>query len=202
MSINRKASKKHSEIVEVSNLGNERFEDYIEHYGDRRLVQRLLKGRIVKPCDRECWEYGKMIAETYNHASFKNFTELMDDKEFLIEIAKLTPKPTECANYFWLYVNPYLKKDKQFRLDLLRAIYLNESVYELDVINTVIEFCGFEQENSQLVSSDINLRNSLEGRLANNYNEQVRKGLVEILNTFKIKEELDLRQLIEMEFFY
>lgn len=200
MSINRRASKKHCEITSVEDYGNERYEDYIEHYGERRLVQRILKGRMVKPCDRECWEYGKMIAETYNHISFKNFTELMDDKDFLIEIAKLTPKPTECANYFWLYVNPYLKKDKQFRLELLKAIYLNESVYELDVINTVVEFCGFEQENSQLVT-DIGLRNSLETRLSNNYSAQVRKGLVEILKTFKIEEELDLRQLIEMELF-
>ena len=151
--INRKASKKQCEIeVTMANRGKENFERYLESYGDRRLMMRLAHGRKVKPCGKECWEYGFVIAEGLDHGSFKNFKHLMNDKDFLLAIAIITPNPTECANYFYIYVNPYLKKDSTFKLELLKQIYMNENVYQLNDINIIVDFCKFQKENEILLN--------------------------------------------------
>lgn len=214
MAINRKACKKQSEIKFPENNSKIVFDRYIDYYGDDRLTKRLLKGRTVKPCGKECWEYGMMIAKGFNHSSFVNFKELMDDKDFLIAIASITPNPTECVNYFYLYINPYLKKDENFRYEFLKAIYSNDNVYKLEDIKLIVDFCGLEKENKK-IKDDESVRLMLEDRLfqldngyySNNKNidfgmtkeeltsatnedfkdvkDSVRMGLKDILSTFK-----------------
>lgn len=145
-------------------LDRDDFAHYVERYDDERLVLRLAHGRKIKPCGRECREYGYLIASTNDHKSFENFPELMNDKEFIIEIARLSPNPVECENYFYNFVNPHLKRDCGFRLEVLKAIYLNDNVYKLEDINAIVQAFGFEKENETILA-DINFKRAIEKRL-------------------------------------
>lgn len=118
-----------------------------------RLKNRIIAGRSVMPCDRECREYGFDIGSTTKHTSFENFKQLMNDSDFIIELAKLTPNPKKCENYFYQYVNPYLKSNKNFRLEFLKSVYLNDDVYNIESINYVVELCSLEKENEKLLNS-------------------------------------------------
>ena len=109
--------------MKISHKANKRINNPSENYseylkgrnGERRLIKRLNNGRKIKPCGRECEEHGLLIAKGYNHSSFENFKDLMDNKEFVLKIVGLTPNPVECENYFYKYVNKFLKKDKVFK---------------------------------------------------------------------------------------
>ena len=93
-----------------------KFEDYVDKFTDKRLFLRLVWGRSVKPCGRECCEYGYLIANEFsNHSSFENFPELMNDEEFLLKIARTSRNPAECPIYFYDYVNEHLKRNNNFR---------------------------------------------------------------------------------------
>ena len=213
----------------VSHVANKRFPNADERFlsalngrlGDKRLVNRILDGRKVKPCGRECREYGLLIASHLNHGSFENFTELMNDEEFILEIAKITPNPTECENYFYQYVNSYIKKKADFRLKFLKAVYLNESVYKLDDINLIVDWCELREEN-EIILSDKAFKKVFMQRLENLNNfempeyhcsgedekelhdykvmaneqkvlcENMKKGLTQILNTFVKTEEKEI----------
>ena len=121
MKVNHK-DLKYEKLAERDNFG-----DYVDKFTDKRLFLRLVWGRSVKPCGRECREYGYLIANEFsNHTSFKNFPTLMDDEEFLLEIAKTSRNPATCSIYFYDYINPYLKKDKEFRLAFLKQIYFQQ----------------------------------------------------------------------------
>ena len=198
--------------------GKETFEQYIDKFTDKRLFLRLVWGRSVKPCGRECREYGYLIANEFsNHTSFKNFPSLMDDKEFLLEIAKTSRNPATCPIYFYDYVNPYLKKDEDFRLKFLKQIYLNDNVYILDDMNTIVEYLGMQKENSRILA-DLEFRRLFEDRIKALDNVQLdyhcsgedekelrkykikanelkvlienkKKGLTEILNSFTVGEK-------------
>lgn len=212
MSFNRKASKKHCEITEVKNVEKVRFDQFVD-CSCNRLLARLAKGRKVKPCGRGCWDYGFVIAKSYNHGSFANFPNLMDDKEFLIEAAKVTPKPTTIDNYFYMYINPYLKKDYKFKLEFLKAVYLNEQVYEWSVIKDVVEFCDLQHENEMLLK-DQKFKNEIEAKLVNmcyrncDAKASSKSELMMVLDKFEstvpqsYEERLDdLRKAIPTEFF-
>ena len=160
-----KVSHKIRKTTKYMNSQEENFSNYLTAYGDKRLINRLLCGRSVKPCGKECRDYGIMIARHNNHSSFKNFSELMNDREFVLEIAKITPNPTECDNYFYMYVNKFLKKSADFRLEFLKAIYFNENVYKLEDINLIVERCGFEKEN-EILLNDIEFKNAFDARIA------------------------------------
>ena len=188
--------------------------------GDKRLVNRILDGRKVKPCGRECWEYGEMIARSLNHGSFQNFHELMNDEEFILYIAGITPNPTECENYFYQYVNQFLIKKADFRLKFLKAVYLNENIYKLEDINLIVEWCGLEEENSEILNDkqfkalmqkrldEIDYQDKVEYTCSgldqkelHDYKveanimkvlcENMKKGLTEILNTFVGEKKQD-----------
>lgn len=133
--------------------------------GSKRLINRLINGRKVMPCGRECWEYGLMIAEGLNHGSFMNFNELMNDEEFILHIAKITPNPTECENYFYQYVNPYLRRRKDFNVKFLKQVYLNDNVYKLKDINLIVEWAGLQKEN-EMILQDLEFKKLMELRLA------------------------------------
>ena len=208
---------KYKKIQEKNN-----FEDYVERYTDKRLFLRLAHGRKIKPCGRECREYGyRIVKDLNNHSSFENFKELIDDDEFLIKAAEISYNPAECSIFFYDYVNPFLKKNKDFKLQFLKAIYLNVNVYKLEDIKTIVEYCRFEEEN-EIILSDLEFRKIFEKRIEDlsnqnlEYNcsgesekelrkykiksnelkvllENKKKGLEEILNTFTVgkKEKLE-----------
>jgi len=208
--------RKYQKKMEMDNFG-----EYVSRYTDKRLFLRLVLGKAIKPCGRECREYGYLIANEFsNHKSFENFPSLMNDKEFLLQIAKTSRNPATCPIYFYDYINPYLKRNKDFRLRFLKAIYLNKNVYTLEDINTIVEYCGFEKEN-EIILNDIEFKRTLEKRLksldeemqleyhcsgedekelrkykirANEMKvlcENMKKGLTEIINNFKVGEKLE-----------
>ena len=211
-----------SHIAERYQKKAERFsyEDYVKRYSDKRVFLRLVRKMAVKPCGEEKRLKGELIANQFNnHKSFKNFPNLMNDEEFILNIAKTSINPATCEIYFYDYVNPYLKARDDFRLKFLKAIYMNKNVYTLEDLNTIIEYCGFEKEN-EIILSDLNSRRKLENRL-NKLDEEMqleyhcsgddekelrrykikanemkvlcdnmKKGLTEILNTFKVGKKI------------
>ena len=201
--------------------GVENYNEYVEKYTDKRLFLRLVWGRKIKPCGRECREYGYLIANEFsNHSSFENFKELMNDEEFILDIAKTSRNPAECPIYFYDYVNIYLKRKKDFRLKFLKAIYLNENVYKLKDMQTIVEYLNMQEEND-LILADLEFRRIFEQRLEDlDYREELdyhcsgedekelrefkikandkkilfenkKKGLTEILSTFTVGRKID-----------
>ena len=212
----KKIDKRETRVI--CDEGKENFEQYIDKFTDKRLFLRLVWGRSVKPCGRECREYGYLIANEFsNHTSFKNFPTLMNDKEFLLEIAKTSRNPATCPIYFYDYINPYLKKDNDFRLQFLKQIYLNDNVYTLEDMNTIVEYLGMQKENEKILSN-LEFRRLFEERIeklseehleyhcsgedekelrkfkikANELKvliENKKRGLTEILNSFTVGEK-------------
>ena len=128
------------------------FEGYVNAYGTKRLINRIIAGRKVMPCGMECHEFGFLIAQESNHGSFMNFDELMNDADFLVAAAKITPNPLDCENYMYFWVNKYLKKNSAFKLAFLKSIYLNENVYKLEDIKLIVSSLGLEHENKILLA--------------------------------------------------
>lgn len=163
--LNQNAMKvNHSELKFRKLIEKNDFQTYVKNYGDKRLVQRILHGRKIKPCGRECREHGYMIAREFNHISFENFSELMNDREFVLEIANISPNPNLCENYFYQYVNSHLKKNKDFRLEFLKAIYLNDNVYKYEDIITIVANYGLQEEN-KIILGDIEFKKLMKKRL-------------------------------------
>lgn len=207
----------HREIRDEKMLngrGNTFEGDMSNETKQRRLFERIMKGRKVKPCGKECHEFGMLIAGMLNHSSFQNFTELMNDADFLIRAARITPNPVDCVNYMYFWINNYLKKSTSFKLAYLKSIYLNENVYKLEDIKLIVTNLGLEHENKILLADEefmLEFKKRLESVdyqslieyhcsgedaqelhdykvQANNYKvlcENVKKGLLEILKTFK-----------------
>ena len=144
--------------------GKERFDNYVEREGVDRIISRLVHGRAIKPCGRECWELGFLIVQDFDHSSFVNFEELMNDKDFILQAASISPNPVMCKNYFYEYVNKHIKRSGDFRLCFLKTIYLNDNVYKLEDINEIVEMCGFQKENKILLA-DIEFLRLMEERL-------------------------------------
>ena len=127
--------------VENKNYPNasERFASALNgRLGDKRLINRILNGRKVKPCGRECREYGLMIAEQLNHGSFVNFTELMNDEGNNIFVYKLDPKyvGTEVTYYLehsWYQTSTKtitLYSDSQSTAQILHTTYLEPGTWD------------------------------------------------------------------------
>ena len=125
------------------------YEQWIEGK-DKRLIIRILEGRCLKPCNRECQEFALFILKQLNHGSLENFTYVMNDREFLIKCARITENPCIVENYFYNYVNEYLKNDSKFRLEFLKQLMLNENVYDMKTIDQFVETYGFEKEKEIL----------------------------------------------------
>ena len=186
----------------TQDAGQKNYYRYLELHGDRRLMNRVLNGRSVKPCNRECFDYAIKIAKTGKHTSFENFDELMDDEDFLINCALITPDPIKCENYFYKYVNVYLKNKPEFKLKFLKNVYLNENVYTLDSINWIVENFNMKKQNKQLlkdyelkqvVEAKIKLINALT-RISENTRERLKNALYDLIETFTcVKPEVDLR---------
>ncbi len=111
-----------------------------------RMNERLDHDCAVKPCGRECHDWGFKIIIRANHASMKNSKELVNDKEFLYRAAKITPAPNKCESFFYEYVNKYLKRNKEFRIQFLRSLFLNENVLTRNEIEWFVTTYGFEKE--------------------------------------------------------
>lgn len=212
----------------LNGRGNNFHDDMENEVKYKRLMTRLIKGRKVSPCGKECHEFGFLIAQSFNHGSFQKFDELMDDEEFLIQAASMTPNPVECTNYMYFWINNYLKKNSAFKLRFLKQIYLNENVYKLEDIKTIVDDLGLRHENKILLADEefmaefkkridgINYQDHIEYHCsgedkeelhdykvqANNYKvlcDNMVKGLTEILKSFTCyKEEEKQEEVIEV----
>lgn len=148
----RKAKRKEKQITLNDRLREQptiNFEQWIEGK-DKRLVMRILAGRCLKPCNRECEEFALLILQQLNHCSLVNFTYMMNDREFLLKAARITENPCIVENYFYNYINEYLRKDPAFRLEFLKQVMLNENVYDMKSVNWFVETYGFEKEKAIL----------------------------------------------------
>ena len=116
-----------------------------------RVSRRLLEGRAIKPCGKECHAWGDMIIKSTNHISMINSKELVDDEEFLLHAAKITPNPRECSNFFYEYVNQYLKKSSKFRLNFLKSLFLNVHILTRRDILVFVRAYNFQEEYEILI---------------------------------------------------
>ena len=213
MKVNHRETKNHKS-PEVT------YGEYVQKFTDRRLLARLINKRKVKPCGRECEEYGYLIAQSWHHSSFENFTELMNNEEFILNAAKITPNPVDVGNYFYMYINHHLKKKQDFRIKFLKSIYLNLNVYKLEDINLIVKELNLTTEN-EIVLNDLEFKKLIEKKFdsvlkkmelkyhcsgldkkelrkykvtANELKillENIKKGLTEIINSFKVGEKID-----------
>lgn len=216
---NKPKSHKETNHVIYSNP-DEEYAKYVEKNTDSRLFSRLINGRTIKPCGKECHEQGYLIAQNWHHGSFVNFTELMNDEEFILSAAEITPNPVECGNYFYMYVNPYLKAKESFRLKFLKQVYLNLNVYKLEDINLIVEELNLQNEN-EIILNDLEFKKLIEKKFEKalknmelKYNcsgtdkkelhkykvkanelkvllDNIKNGLTEIVNSFKVGEKIE-----------
>lgn len=145
-----------------------RFDNFVKRGGLKRANKNILSGRAIKPCGRECEEYGYKIVEFFDHKSLENFKNLMDNSEFLIKCASITPNPKDCINYFYYFVNENLKRNKHFRIEFLKSVYLNDNVYTLESINWFVDTFGYQKENNYLLK-DLEFKKRFEARLSEHF---------------------------------
>ena len=139
-------------------LSEEEFYDFLNNEKSNnkgrtrlnRIERNLRNGKTVKPCGRECHSWGNMIIVTSDHSSMKHSKSLINDREFLLNAGYKTASPRNCKNFFYSYINKYLKKDENFRLAFLRALYLNDNLFTNEDIMYFVETFHFEKENKIL----------------------------------------------------
>ncbi len=112
----------------------------------KRLLQRLTEKRAVKPCGKECRAWGYIVIQSNCHKSMVNSKMLVDDKEFLLKAITITPNPKDCDYFFYDYVNEYLKKDKNFRLEFLKNLFKNNNVLTKSDIEWFVTIYQFEKK--------------------------------------------------------
>ena len=79
-----------------------------------------------------------------------NSKELIDDEEYLLHAARITPNPRECLNFFYEYVNEYLKKSPKFRMNFLKALFLNIHILTRRDILVFVDAYDFNEEYETL----------------------------------------------------
>lgn len=104
-----------------------------------RIRTNLQKGSIINPCGYNEKEVGYIIAEQPNHESFVNFPNLMNDEEFVLELAQTSLNPLDCENYFYDYVNENLKRNARFKYNYVIALFINDEIYKLDDLLKIVE---------------------------------------------------------------
>ena len=95
-----------------------------------------------------------MIIKSTNHISMINSKELVDDEEFLLHAAKITPNPRECSNFFYEFVNEYLKKSPKFRLNFLKSLFLNIHILTRRDIRVFVDAYDFNEEYETLTKDE------------------------------------------------
>lgn len=104
-----------------------------------RIMSRLEKGRAINPCAYNQKELARIIIQQLNHVSFKNFPALMNDEEFVLELAQTSLNPLDCENYFYDYVNENLKRNARFKYNYVIALFVNDEIYKLDDLLKIVE---------------------------------------------------------------
>jgi len=123
-----------------------------------RQNTRIAKGRATYPkYGLECHSWGNDIIKSQNHCSMMRSKELVDDEEFLCHAARITPNPRECSNFFYEYVNEYLKKNKKFRVNFLKGLFLNEHILTRRDIKVFVDAYEFGDEY-ETITKDVEFK--------------------------------------------
>ncbi len=120
----------------------------------KRFTTKLIEGRGVKPCGRECPAWGNAIIMSGNHKSMFYSKLLTNDRYYLVQAARITPVPAECQNFFYHYVNQYLKDNAEFRLEFLKSLFLNDNILTRKELEWFIDNFGFQTEY-EIIKNDI-----------------------------------------------
>ncbi len=123
-----------------------------------KLIEKLNSGRVASIGNEERESDARLIAETNNHQSFINYPYFMNNRQFLLEIVKTTPRPRFCKNYFYQYINKYLKKDKCFNYEFLTEVLENFGIQDAtyvanrfglaDILNNIVSDAEWRALNS------------------------------------------------------
>ncbi len=120
----------------------------------KRFMLKLSQGKTIRPCSSgECYAWGNRIITSGNHKSMKFSKILTNDMYYLVDAAKITPSPKDCDCFFYQYINEYLKANEKFRLDFLKALFLNENILKKSEIEWFVENFEFEKEYD-IITSD------------------------------------------------
>ena len=82
------------------------------------IQRRIHAGRLIKPTDKSQEIVVEEVIRSGKHGSIKNFPNILNYEELLIKFAKMSPNPLECSDYFYQYINDYIKDKKSFREEL------------------------------------------------------------------------------------
>lgn len=123
----------------------------------KRFMRKLVEGRGVKPCGKECYAWGNAIIASGNHKSMFYSKILTNDRYYLVQAARITPSPMECSNFFYYYINEHLKANAQFRLEFLKALFLNDNILTRPEIEWFVNQFGFEAEY-ELIKLDLDFK--------------------------------------------
>lgn len=134
-----------------------------------RVRKSIEAGRTIRCKSKSGRDLGLLIASMNDHTSFVNFPELMDDAEFILNAAKISPNPLEVNNYFVQYINENLMCNGAFRIELLRAIYANPNVYDYEDISSILTKLDLVEENNVLLK-DVAFKAMIEEKLAESQN--------------------------------
>lgn len=163
MSYNRKAGKQTRPVVIIY---PEQQYDALGEEKKERIIQRILSGRAINLSTIECESLGMDIAKTNNHSSFKNYSGLMDNRDFILRIASITPNPLQCEDYFYQYINKYILNSPNFQSDFLRQLYKNENIYKLSDYDEITSLIGTVQQHEKLLK-DPKVLQQFQARLQN-----------------------------------
>lgn len=139
-----------------------------------RFKTKIDKGTAINPCAYDQKTLGNFIIDSNNHISFINFPMLMNDEEYVLNLAKKSLNPLDCKDFFYQFVNEHLKRKANFRYKFLRALFLNESVYKIEDLVAIAEMLNLNLEMEK-IKEDLVLKLRVMDRLTKLQNHEYEK---------------------------
>lgn len=139
-----------------------------------RFKTKIMKGTAINPCAYDQKTLGDYIIDSNNHISFINFPILMNDEEYVLNLAKKSLNPLDCEDYFYQFVNAYLKRKPSFRYKFMRALFLNENIYKLEDLVVIAEMLNLNPEMEK-IKEDLVLKLRVIDRLTKLQNHEFEK---------------------------
>ena len=139
-----------------------------------RFKTKIMKGSAINPCAYDQKTLGDFIIDSNNHISFINFPMLMNDEEYVLKLARKSLNPLDCEDYFYQFVNDYLKRKSSFRNEFLRALFLNDNIYKMEDLVAIADMLNLNFEMEKL-KKDLVLKLMVIDRLTKLQNHEYEK---------------------------
>ena len=153
-------------MEEIVNNKNYKYNSkLLEGVALRRIMPRIYNGTAIKPCNYDEKKLGRKIISQQYHISFKNFPNLMNDEAFVLELARTSLNPLDCFDYFYEFVDSYLKRKSSFRYAFVCALFLNDDIYKVNDLVKIVDCLGLEKEY-QKAKTDSSLKQQVKDRIA------------------------------------